>query len=81
MSQISKYTNSPSCDGPFPEKGGFRGVDIRITEKRRLETAAPAIKHKMVNRSSPRVFLPVLPLKKGSTVASIAMAGVDVANC
>lgn len=61
----------------IPGKWEFRGVNIRITEKRRLETAAPAIKHRIVNRSRPRVFLPVLPLKKGSIVGSMAMAGVD----
>ena len=44
--------------------------DIRITENSRLATAAAAIKHRIVNRRSPRVFLPVLPLKKGSSVVA-----------
>ena len=52
-------------------------ADIRITEKRRLDTAAPAIKHKMVRRRRPRVFLPVLPLNKGSTAGSMAGGVVD----
>jgi hypothetical protein len=43
---------------------------LRITEKRRLATAAAAIKERIVNRRSPLVFLPVLPLKKGSDIVS-----------
>jgi hypothetical protein len=31
----------------------------RITENRRLLTAAPAIKHRMITRSKPRVFGPL----------------------
>lgn len=45
---------------------------VRITEKRRLETAAPAIKTKMVKRRMPLVFLPVLPLSNGSILDSMA---------
>lgn len=44
-----------------------------MTEKSRLATAAAAIKLKIVNRSKPLVFLPVLPLKKGSNVESIVV--------
>jgi hypothetical protein len=42
-----------------------------MTEKRRLETAAPAIKLKIVSRRMPLVFLPVFPLRKGSTPESM----------
>ena len=31
----------------------------RITENRRLDTAAPAIRHRMITRSRPRVFRPL----------------------
>jgi hypothetical protein len=44
--------------------------NVRITEKRRLATAAAAINERIVNRRSPLVFLPVLPLKKGSDIVS-----------
>lgn len=43
-----------------------------MTEKRRLETAAPAIKHRMVNRRIPLVFLAESPFSNGSRVESIA---------
>lgn len=33
--------------------------------------AAAAIKHRIDNRSIPLVFLPVLPLRKGSTIESV----------
>ncbi len=49
--------------------------NVRITEKRRLATAAAAIKQRMVNRRSPLVFLPVLPLKKGSDIDSAIVGG------
>jgi len=45
---------------------------LRITEKRRLDTAAPAIKHKIVNRKIPLVFLAVSPFSNGSNVESMA---------
>jgi len=62
------------------QRGGALGINIRITEKRRLETAAPAIRHRMVSRRRPRVFLPVLPLKKGSTVGSMAIVVLLIGN-
>lgn len=34
-----------------------------MTEKRRLDTAAAAMVHRMTSRSKPRVFLPVSPSK------------------
>lgn len=53
--------------------------DVRITENRRLATAAPAIKQRIVNRRSPLEFLPVLPLKKGSAVLALIVV-VDVSQ-
>jgi hypothetical protein len=50
---------------------------VRITEKRRLATAAAAIKQRMVILSRPLVFLPILPLRKGSIVVAI-VAGVGI---
>jgi hypothetical protein len=44
---------------------------VRITEKSRLATAAAAIKHRIVIRRSPLVFLPVLPWKKGSATVAV----------
>lgn len=52
-------------------------VYIRITENRRLATAAAAIKHRIVIRNTPRVFLPVLPLKKGSDAVAVVIVAVD----
>jgi hypothetical protein len=42
---------------------------VRITENRRLAIAAAAMVQRMINRRSPLVFLPVLPLNKGSPIA------------
>lgn len=51
---------------------------LRITEKRRLATAAAAIKQRIVSLSKPLVFLPVLPFRKGSTVVAIVVGvGLD----
>ena len=50
--------------------------NVRITENSRLETAAAAIVQRMTSRSSPLVFLPVLPFNKGSSVAAVMMAVV-----
>jgi hypothetical protein len=47
---------------------------VRITEKRRLATAAAAIRQRIVNRNRPLVFLPVLPAKKGSGVVAAIIA-------
>lgn len=44
---------------------------VRITEKRRDAIAAAAIVQRIVSRSRPLVFLPVLPLKKGSVLATV----------
>jgi hypothetical protein len=52
-------------------------VYVRITENRRLATAAAAITQRIVILSKPLVFLPVLPVKKGSTVVAIVI-GVSV---
>ena len=43
--------------------------DLLMTLNKRLATAAAAIVHKIINRSRPRVFRPVSPLKKGSMEA------------
>jgi hypothetical protein len=43
----------------------------RITENRRLLTAAPAIKHRMTTRSKPRVFRPVACLRNCPSSAAI----------
>ena len=53
---------------------GKSSVDIRITENRRLATAAAAIKQRIVIRKSPLVFLPVLPWKKGSVTVAVIVA-------
>ena len=42
-----------------------------MTLNRRLATAAPAIVHRIINRSKPRVFRPVSPLKNGSIEAAV----------
>lgn len=53
-------------------------IHLRITEKRRLATAAAAITQRIVILSRPLVFLPILPFKKGSTVVAIVVGiGVD----
>lgn len=52
-------------------------VHVRITENRRLATAAAAIKQRIVILNKPLVFLPVLPFKKGSAVVAIVV-GVSV---
>lgn len=44
----------------------FGFVDVRITLNKRLDTAAAAMVHNMINRKRPRVFRPVSPLRKGS---------------
>jgi hypothetical protein len=49
---------------------------VLITENNRLETAAAAIVQRMTNRRRPRVFLPVIPLKKGSSVTAVMMVVV-----
>lgn len=46
------------------------GEDLRITLNKRLATAAAAIVHRMINRSRPLVFRPVLPFKKGSKTST-----------
>lgn len=45
----------------------------RITENRRLLTAAPAIKHRIITRSKPRVFRPVACLRNCPSSAAAAM--------
>jgi hypothetical protein len=47
------------------EKTVVKG-NVLITLNKRLATAAAAIVHRIISRSSPRVFRPVLPLKRGS---------------
>jgi hypothetical protein len=49
-----------------------------MTLKSRAETAAAAIVHRMVMRSKPLVFLLVVPLNKGSAVATAAMTAKGV---
>ena len=51
---------------------------LRMTEKSRLATAAPAIVQRMISRSRPLVFRPESPFKKGSK-ASIIIADVSTA--
>jgi hypothetical protein len=60
--------------GRKPGLGAALGAYIRITEKRRLATAAAAIKQRMVIRRSPLVVLPVFPLKRGSVKESVMVA-------
>jgi hypothetical protein len=42
-----------------------------MTEKSRLAIAAAAMRHRIVNRRRPLVFLPVIPRKNGSAVVAI----------
>jgi len=51
--------------------------DIRITENRRLAIAAAAIRQRITNLRRPLEFFPVLPLKKGSAVVTVIVAGVE----
>ena len=48
-----------------------------MTLKSRLATAAAAMVKRMTSRSSPRVFLPVSPFKKGSTEVGGIATGVN----
>lgn len=50
---------------------------VLITEKRRLAIAAAAIVQRIVSRRRPRVFLPVLPLKNCSALATVILVVVD----
>ena len=52
--------------------------DLLITLNNRLETAAAAIVHRMINRRRPLVFRPVLPLKKGSIEATAMASRCEV---
>ena len=54
-------------------------VYVRITENNLLATAPAAIKQRIINRRRPRVFLLVLPLKKGSDVVSDIVD--EISNC
>jgi hypothetical protein len=55
------------CTPVSPRRRGIRLASLhswmmlskRITENRRLATAAPAIRHRMMTRSRPRVFRPL----------------------
>ena len=47
-------------------------VDVLITLNKRLDTAAAAMVHNMINRKRPLVFRPVSPFKKGS-IGVVAM--------
>lgn len=52
-------------------------VRVLMTLNSRLATAAAAIVKRITNRSTPRVFRPVSPFKKGSTEAGGIVKGVD----
>jgi hypothetical protein len=62
--------------GTMPFRTNFRVVYVRITEKRRLATAAAAIKQRIVNRKRPLEFLPVALFMKGSKIV-LVIVGVD----
>jgi hypothetical protein len=67
-------------DSPIPGKPESRIwygalAHLRMTENSRLAIAAAAIKQRIVKRSTPLVFLPVLPLKKGSSFMSDIVGG------
>ena len=49
------------------------GQCVRMTLKRRADTAAAAMVHRMMIRSRPRVFLLVFPRRKGSKGVETAM--------
>ena len=52
--------------------------DLLITLNKRLDTAAAAIVHKMINRRRPRVFRPVSPFKKGSIEVVAMLEGTGL---
>ena len=69
----SHFKNGQSLNYKFYVLRSGRG-NVRMTENKRLATAAAAIKQRMVNRRSPLEFFPVLPTKKGSAVFALIVA-------
>jgi len=74
LNNYSDASNSQLCH--VNELKNWMG-NVLMTENNLEAMAAPAMSERIVNRRSPLVFLPVLPLKKGSVIVS-AMVVVGV---